>query len=134
MRIKKLYTSTAAAFGCRLVLHTFEHFATSQASYSRLVRHYQLPSIKTLICVTSKDSNISEKHVFGSLFSNIKDSQKVCILLNDEMIRNALKFPKIPAAVGIFCYYVMFHAVQEIPGKNILLRVSVLIFHIDKII
>ena len=72
-------------YGSEMIVRGFEYFATSRALYSRLVSDYKLPSIKTLSRITSKASKISEKHFFDSVFNNIEDSQKLCVLLNDEV-------------------------------------------------
>ena len=75
---KKLYTP-------EVIIRAFEYFATSHCLYNKLRQDFQLPSIRTLTCITSKVSNLDESSFVKTIVAGLPDNQKLCILLQDEV-------------------------------------------------
>ena len=75
---KKYDTST--------IVRAFEYFSVSRSLYNRLRHDYELPSISLLTRITSKlDSSLDDKEYLNSLFSNLDEMQKHCVILVDEV-------------------------------------------------
>ena len=64
-----------------MTTRAFEYFATSQSLYSQLQQDFQLPSIRTLIRITSKVGKVAETEFSASIFKNLSPCQRRCIVL-----------------------------------------------------
>ena len=62
-----------------------QYFATSRGLYKRLRIDYQLPSMKTLSRITSKISTLNETCFMRSVFNTVKENQKQCVIMQDEI-------------------------------------------------
>ena len=72
-------------------VRAFEYFALSRATYNRLPRDFQLPSINRLTRITSKVKNTDDNSHIHKVFSNLTDDrQKTCVLLFDEVYVKAM--------------------------------------------
>ena len=67
------------------IIRAFQYFATSRATYKILRNDYQLPSIQLLTRLTSKVKNIEDDIFLKNIFTNLKQKEKTCILLIDEV-------------------------------------------------
>ena len=63
----------------------FQYVATSRSLYNRLRIDYQLLSIKTLTRITSKVSTLNETCFMRSVFITVKENQKQCVIMQDEI-------------------------------------------------
>ena len=68
-----------------LIVRAFQYFAISRNLYNRLRIDYQLPSIKTLTRITSKVSALNETCFMRSVFNTVKENQKQCVIMQDEI-------------------------------------------------
>ena len=68
-----------------LTVRVFQYFATSRSLYNRFRIDYQLPSIKTLTRIRSKVSALNETYFMRSVFSTLKENQKQCVIIQDEI-------------------------------------------------
>ena len=74
-------------YSLEMFIRAFEYFALSRAKYNRLRRDFQLLSISTLTCITSKVKNTDDNSYIHKVFSNLTDErQKTCVLLLDEFM------------------------------------------------
>ena len=74
----KLYSPAAIVQG-------FEYFATSRALYSKLVKDFPLPSIRTLTRLTAKVDKIEDISFIKNVLNQLPPEQRCCILLVDEV-------------------------------------------------
>ena len=68
-----------------LTVRAFQYFATSRSSYNRLRIDYQLPPIKILTRITLKESTLNETCFIRSAFNTVKENQKQCVTMQDEI-------------------------------------------------
>ena len=60
-----------------MIVRGFEYFAKSRSCYKLLRNDNELPSISTLIRLTSKVSSIEDSSFVRSVFQSLNDEQKV---------------------------------------------------------
>ena len=76
-------------YSVEMFIRAFEYFTLTRATYNRLGRDYQLPSISTLTRITTKVKN--NNSYIHKEFSNLTDErQKTCVLLLDEVYAKAI--------------------------------------------
>ena len=68
-----------------LTVRAFQYFATSRSSYNRLRIDYELPPIKILTRITLKESTLNETCFIRSVFNTVKENQKQCVTMQDEI-------------------------------------------------
>ena len=68
-----------------IITRSFEYFATSRTLYRQLAKDYQLPSIRTLIRITSKVSKKDDMSFLEDVLSKINERQRKCIIMLDEV-------------------------------------------------
>ena len=83
-------SAMAPTFGKRmysqeLIVRVLQYFATSRSLYNWLRNDYPLPSIKTLIRITSKVSALNETYFMRSVFNTVRENQKQCVIMQDEI-------------------------------------------------
>ena len=72
-------------FSPKTILQAFEYFSTSRALYSKLVKDYALPSIRTLIRITSKVDKFEDVKFLKSVLNELPPEKRHCITLIDEV-------------------------------------------------
>lgn len=68
-----------------VTVRAFEYYTISRSSYERIRIDYELPSVTVLQNLTSKVNNISDKKFIEDIFSNLKERQKQCVFMVDEI-------------------------------------------------
>ena len=68
-----------------VITRAFEYFATSRVLYNKLAKDFQLPSARTLTRLTSKVSKEDEVSLLTKVFSKLKEQQRACVLMLDEV-------------------------------------------------
>ena len=106
----------------RIIIRNFQYFSVSRSLYYRPRLDYKLPSIKTLSRITSVVSKLDEEAFLRGIFGSLPDSQKLCVLMHDEiyvkqsllyhggaLFRKAVDNPKMLAktvlAIMIRCHF-----------------------------
>ena len=75
------------------ILQAFEYFATSRALYSKLVKDYPLPSVRTLTRITSKVDKIDDISFFKNVLKYLPPEKRCCNILIDEVyIKPSMSF------------------------------------------
>ena len=67
------------------MMRSFEYFATSRASYKKLLWNFQLPGITTLTKLTSKACALPDLDFVNKILNSLPEKQKECIILVDEV-------------------------------------------------
>ena len=67
------------------MMRAFDYYAHSRSVYRKLRKDLKLPSERTLQKLTSKVSKVGDKTFIDSVFSNVTERQRKCIILIDEM-------------------------------------------------
>ena len=65
-----------AVYSADIITRAFEYFATSCSTYHRLCYDYQLPSIRTLMRITSKINSQDDLTFLSSVLSNLDEKKK----------------------------------------------------------
>ena len=90
MKAMSAKTFGTKIYGPEIIIRAFEYFATSRSLYNRLRVDYQLPSVSTSTRITSKVSKLSETTFLHGVVKYLKENQKLCVLMHDEMyVKNA---------------------------------------------
>ena len=64
------------------IVRAFCYFALSRTAYRRFGENFELPSISTLIRLTSFSKSYDDVAYYFKLLLNLTDQQKTCILLD----------------------------------------------------
>ena len=83
--ISRSYLTHEQKYTPEMIVRGSENFGKSRSCYKLLRNNYELPSKSTLTRLTSKVSNIEDNLFLRSVFQNLNDGQKSCILLIHEV-------------------------------------------------
>lgn len=67
------------------ITRAFEYFSISRSLYERLRQDFELPSRSTLTRLTSRVKSLDDFTFMKTIFSNLPERQKDCVLLLDEV-------------------------------------------------
>ena len=70
------------------IVRAFCYFALSRTAYRRFGENFELPSISTLIRLTSFSKSYDNVAYYSKLLLNLTDQQKTCILLDFFITNN----------------------------------------------
>ena len=79
-------------YNIETVIRLHSYFSTSRSLYNQLRKDFKLPSVKTLTKITSRAKNVSDINFISTIFSNIEENQRNCILLVDEVYVKSLLY------------------------------------------
>ena len=85
MKAMSAKTFGTKIYGPEIIIRAFEYFATSGSLHNRPSIDYQLPSVSMLTRITSKVSKLSETTFLHGVFKCLKENQKLCVLMHDEI-------------------------------------------------
>ena len=77
-------------YNIETIIRLYYYFSTSRSLYNQLRKGLKLSSIKTLTKITSRTKNVSDINCISTIFSNIEENQRNCILLVDEVYVKSL--------------------------------------------
>ena len=75
------------------IVGAFCYFALSRTAYRRFGENFELPSISTLIRLTSFSKSYDNVAYYSKLLLNLTDQQKTCILFDFLLLITGLRCP-----------------------------------------
>ena len=76
-----------------ILVRAFSYFVISRSLYQKMRKDLQLPSISTLTRITSTCAKKCSSSLLNTVFSSVENSQKVCVMLVDEVyVKKSLQF------------------------------------------
>ena len=78
-------------YNIETIIRSNSYFSTSRSLYNQL-KDFKPPSVKTLTKITFRTKNVSDINFISTIFSNIEENQRNCILLVDEVCVKSLLF------------------------------------------
>ena len=72
-------------YSMKTMLRAFEYYSTSRATYKKIAKDYQLPSVSTLSKITSKTTNTSSLDFVTKVISKLPEKQRQVNILVDEI-------------------------------------------------
>ena len=76
-----------------MLVRAFSYFVISRSLYQKMRKDLQLPSIATSTRITSTCAKKCSSSLLNTVFSSVENSQKVCVMLVDEVyVKKSLQF------------------------------------------
>lgn len=83
--VTKLNSGNKKLYSVEMIARAFGYYSISRSLYSRLLKDFQLPSIRILQRLSSRCNSLEDEKFLKSVFDNLEPRKKRCIIELDEM-------------------------------------------------